>query len=259
VYGLGPTLFWHILPEKYWHNFCKLVAGVRILQCHCIAYHEILRRHTLLQDFVQEFEELYYQQMESQIHFMQHSIHMLTHIGPETLQAGPLSCYAQWTLETAIGNLGRETRQDRDLYANLTQQAILHAQVNSLQARYPRIKIKVQSRTGSSLPSNTCVFEGTPKGYALLPRCEDIPVPLQDEELDVLMVYWHLQGWPNQDTWSNAVCRWAKLCLPNGQHAWSVWHESRSAVKLHRTSCVEVRHIYLSSVSFASVLNPSYR
>lgn len=70
---------------------------------------------------------LYYQHMESRVHFVWQSIHMLTHIAPETLQAGPLSCYAQWTLEAAIGNLGQEIQQDQDLHANLTQQAIICA------------------------------------------------------------------------------------------------------------------------------------
>ena len=34
LYGFGPTLFHHILPHKYWLDFCKLVAGVQILQRH---------------------------------------------------------------------------------------------------------------------------------------------------------------------------------------------------------------------------------
>ena len=32
IYGLGPTLLRLLLPYKYWVNFCKLVAGIRILQ-----------------------------------------------------------------------------------------------------------------------------------------------------------------------------------------------------------------------------------
>jgi hypothetical protein len=32
VYGLCPMLLRHLLPLQYWHNFCKLVAGIRLLQ-----------------------------------------------------------------------------------------------------------------------------------------------------------------------------------------------------------------------------------
>ncbi|KAH8987487.1 hypothetical protein EDB86DRAFT_2808878 [Lactarius hatsudake] len=194
--------------------------------------------------------------MESRTHFVRQSIHLLTHLGPETLRAGPLACYAQWTLETAIGNLGREIRQDRDLFANLTQRAIIRAQVNSLQARYPRIKIEVYSRGGSSLPNNAYVFEEAP-GYALLPRHEECPAPLSDEELEALMIYWRSQDWPIQRSWPNAVCRWAKLCLPNGQRARSVWFESKVSGPLRRTSCVEVRQLCLQHLVCAPKL--SYR
>ena len=64
------------------------------------------------------------------------------------------------------------------MFANLTQQAILRAQVNSLQACYPRIRIEVKSKNSmpgntSSLPNNARVFEDAP-GYGLLPRCEEL-------------------------------------------------------------------------------------
>jgi hypothetical protein len=76
-------------------------------------------------EFMHEYEDLYYQCMEVWIHFMQHSIHLLTHMGPETQRIGPLSCYVQWTLEMAIRNLGREICQDRNQFANLTQRAVI--------------------------------------------------------------------------------------------------------------------------------------
>ena len=110
------------------------MAGVRILQRHVIAYSDLLRGHNLLVEFAREHKDLYYQRMEARLHFVRQSIHLLTHMAPETFRIGPLACYAQWTLETAIGNLGREIHQDRDLFANLTQRAIMRAQINSLNA-----------------------------------------------------------------------------------------------------------------------------
>ena len=106
VYGLCPTLLRHLLPSRYWHHFCKLVAGIRILQRPRISKEELMSGHNLLMNFVHEFEEFYYQRMESRIHFVCQSIHLLTHIAPEMFRVGLLACYAQWTLETAIGNLG---------------------------------------------------------------------------------------------------------------------------------------------------------
>ena len=237
IYGLGPTLFRHLLPRKYWLNFCKLVAGVRILQRHAIAHGDLVRGHNLLSEFAREYEDLYYQRMEARIHFVRQSIHLLTHMAPETFRIGPLACYAQWTLETAIGNLGREIHQDRDPFANLTQRAVMRAQVNSLYARFPRIEFEIGR--WSSQSSHRCEFED---GFIFLPRCEDNPSPLSDDELLAFKAYWSTQPWPlaDIDAWPNAVCRWAKLQLPNGQKARSVWYESGVNTKLRRASCVEV-------------------
>ena len=108
MYGLCLTLLRHLLPPHYWCHFCKLIAGIRVLQRPQISKLELLYGHELLTCFACEFEDLYYQCKESWIHFVHQSVHLLTHIAPETFRVGPLTCYAQWTLETAIGNLGRE-------------------------------------------------------------------------------------------------------------------------------------------------------
>jgi len=48
------------------------------------------RGHRLLCEFVQEFEQLYYQCRADQIHFVRQSIHLLTHLASEIIRIGPL-------------------------------------------------------------------------------------------------------------------------------------------------------------------------
>src|SRR6266567_2990342 len=123
--GLGSALLQYILPREFWLNYCKYVSGIRILQQWVIFMDDLRRGHKLLCEFAQEFEQLYYQRRAEQIHFVRQSIHLLTHLAPETICVGPLSCYAQWTIETAIGNLGEEIRMDRDAYANIAQRGVV--------------------------------------------------------------------------------------------------------------------------------------
>src|SRR6266404_1715816 len=198
-YGLCPALYRHILPRKYWVNFCKLVAGIRLLQQHTMSRVDVIRGQNMLGEFVREFETLYYWRMESRIHFVRQSIHLLTHISPETLRVGPLACYAQWTLETAIRNLGCEIQQDRDLYVNLMQQGILRAQVNALRAHFPNVLLDLSAKPDPTLPSNVREFEEC-KGYIFLPRCEEQPSALNDDKLHVLWVRWIEEEWPNIDS-----------------------------------------------------------
>jgi hypothetical protein len=101
------------------------------------------------------------------------------------------------------------------------------------------MKLDFSTGNGSSHSHNKHEFEG---GYVFLPCCEDFPTPLSDDKLMALKAYWHKQGWPNADTWPNAVCHWAKLQLPNGQNAHSMWYKSTITTKLHWALCVEVGH-----------------
>jgi hypothetical protein len=100
--------------------------------------------------------------VQDSFHFW-HSVHLLTHIAPETVRAGPLACYAQWTMETAIGNLGKEIRQDNDPCCNLEEHGVLRAQINSVMAMYPKLDINYGAH---SLSTHAHYF---PDKYAFLP------------------------------------------------------------------------------------------
>ena len=125
------------------------------------------------------------------------------------------------------------------MFANLTQRAVLCAQTNSLQSRFPSIQLEFGEPDTSSLSTRARQFDGY-EGYSFHPRCEEYPNPLAEDEREALILYWHVQGWPNADTWTHAVCRWAKLQLPNGQIARLLWHETNVMSRLRRASCVEV-------------------
>lgn len=236
LFGLGPALLRSILPEKYWLNFCKLTRGIQLLYQLDISVDHLKEGHKLLCEFHQEFEDLYVQRLPERIHFLRHSIHLLTHIAPETIRVGPLTCYAQWTMETAIGNLGEEIRQDRDPYANIAQRGLLRAQTNSLLAMMPDILIPGDK--SMTLPRGSKDLGG---GYVLLRACQPTAVDISDREATAIMVLWDAKGWPNRDRWPRAVRRWARLRLPNGQILRSWWMESRSLRELRRTTVCKVR------------------
>ena len=198
------------------------------------------------------FEALYYQRKESRIHFVRHSIHLLTHITPETVQAGPPACYAQWTMETAIGNLGREIRQDKDFFRNIEECGVLRAQINSVMAMYPELEVN------HGVQRLSIYAHAFLDGYAFLPRCDNTARAMADLEYSALMVYWQKAEWPNRLSWPNRIVRWGCLALPNGQRAQSIWCElsNRSAVRW--TSCVEVSCIISFTLSHCPITIPDW-
>jgi hypothetical protein len=115
---------------------------------------------------------------------------------------------------------------------------VIRAQINSLMAMYPRLDINYGA---DGLP---ILAHGFPNGYAFLPRRDVTARPMAQFEYAALMNYWEREGWPNRISWPNAVFRWGRLQLPNGQQARSIWSESNSKSSLRRTSCVEVSHLF---------------
>jgi len=61
LYGLGPGVFYNILPEKYWQHFCKLIFGMQIAHQYSIKTQDLNNAHQAFLEFVGEFEVLYYQ------------------------------------------------------------------------------------------------------------------------------------------------------------------------------------------------------
>lgn len=229
IYGLGPGLFYGLLPSKYWKHFCKLVRGIRIAHQKRINTVELQDTHCLLLEFCREFEELYYQRHPARLHFVRQSIHALSHICPETTRIGPYAGVTQWTMENAIGNLGREIRQPSNPFANLSQRAVRRCRINAIKAMLPELSPIVP------LPRNA---EDLGNGYILLSKREKIARRVTPAEGGILAAFVQSKGIPVLHEWLQApsVARWARLRLPTGQVARSLWKEEARAISRIRIS-----------------------
>lgn len=222
VFGYCPALLHGLLPDKYWKNFCKLVAAVRLLSLRSITVSQVLQAHVWLLEFVQEFEELYVQRKQSRIHFVRQCVHNLIHLAPETFRTGPQGNHAQWTMERMIGSLGEEIKQPSKPYENLSQRGILRAQINAISHMCPDLASTSPSSSASS-------SSRTASGYTLLSPCDSARRSILDDERDALTTYLadHTEyrgGTPDK------LVRWGRLELPNGMQVRTAWKEKARAV-----------------------------
>ncbi|KIM73760.1 hypothetical protein PILCRDRAFT_80789 [Piloderma croceum F 1598] len=217
VFGLGPGLFYKILPEKYWKNYCKLVFAIRIVHQQEILTADLTQAHPALIEFVTEFEELYYQRRVDRLHFVRPALHSTLHLASEVPRVGPGLCGSQWTVERTIGNLGEEIRQPSNPYANLSQRGLRRCQINALKAMLPKLE-----------PNNGGLPRGARdigNGYVLLRAKEDTARPVRQCEVAAFRAHLGEEGQNMPDNWCPCVRRWARLRLPNGQTARSGWKE----------------------------------
>jgi hypothetical protein len=216
-FGLGPALFYNLLPDEYWIHYCKCVRGMRVLLQEEILPAEVVEAHKLLMQFSDDFERKYVQRRTDRIHFVRPSIHTASHFAPETIRVGPGIIYSQWGMEHTIGNLGEEIKQHSNAFANLAQRGIRRCQVNALKAMIPDIE-----PPENPLPRGA---KDLGDGYALLRAMDNISREVRPCEAKAIITYLQAHGEvmaPNMVS----IIRWARLRLPNGQIARSRWKES---------------------------------
>jgi hypothetical protein len=192
-----------------------LVRGFQIMCQHSITQQQLVDTHSLLCSWEHNFEQIYYQQKESRIHFVRPAVHQVTHLVTEAIQKGPPLCYAQWTMERTIGNLGQELRQPSKPYANMAWEGVRRCPVNALLSMMPEL-----DTSPKGLPNGA---KDLGDGYALLRKHARYPT-LPDNNIAHQIAALLPPGQPMPH-----IQKWSCLLLPNGQIARSLWREALEA------------------------------
>jgi hypothetical protein len=210
LFGLGPGFFHAILPTKYWRSYCKLVHGVWVLVQRRILGIKLRGAHSHLLQFVEEFENLYYQRRVDRMHFCRPCIHTLLHACPEVMRVGPGAYSTQFTMERTIGDLGQEIRQPSNPFANLAQHALRRSQVNALKSIYPDL----DSKAAFHVPKSATDLGN---GYIVLRPRDRYPTQILEPAAGIL----------SREVKLSKIRQWGRVRLPNGQVAQSLWSENR--------------------------------
>ncbi|KAF8870455.1 hypothetical protein BD779DRAFT_1455409 [Infundibulicybe gibba] len=227
LYGLVPALLYNILPQRYWQNFCKLVYGIRLLHQRNISRAQLQDAHKAIKNFYYEFESIYGQRRVDRLHFIRPFLHALLHIASEC---------------RVVGDLGGEVAQPSNPYQNLSERGLQRCQTNALKASYPIL----DRDCSNTLPRYS---EDIGDGYVLLRAKERYGRLVPGDEGRVIKAYIESEErlCGNNDSipqdWSGPkVAKWARLRLPTGQTARSIWKEThREATNLRRARCVKLR------------------
>jgi hypothetical protein len=120
-------------------------------------------------------------------------------------------------MEQTIGNLEAEIWLHSDPYASLSQRVIKQAHANALYALTPDL-----FHVTEKLPTGAC---DVGENYVLLGPCKhhkmDVPT------LEAFKQFSDLYHWRIKNRDSLSIDRFSRLLLPNGQIAWSQWHEKK--------------------------------
>ena len=226
LYGLGPGVFFNVLPMEHYSHFCKLVRAIRIIYQRKISREQLVLAQTLLLEWCIEFENLYCQRNPERLHFVRQCVHSLTHLATETHRLGPLSLSAQWTMERVIGIFGSRLRQPSNPFVNLAAQAQKMAHINALVSMWPSFEQEPNDPRGSMDLGD---------GYILLgPKEDSRPHYITHTEEAALDVF--CSGYQDSEGIDRkSVYRWGRLKLPTQQIARSRWKELERCLGMART------------------------
>ena len=212
IYGLGPGVFFDVLPEEYYSHFCRLVHAIRIIYQQTITRDQLLLAHRFLLQRVLDFELLYCERRPECLHFVRQCVHLLTHLARETHHLGSLCLSSQWTMECVIGYLGSLLWQPSNPFRNLATQTRRVATSNALLTMWPDLeRSKTNPRGSMDLGDD----------YLLLGPKDVSPHPLSHTEQTALGDFFG-----NLDIDQESVYRWGCLKIPTEQIARSRWKET---------------------------------
>ncbi len=209
IFGLGPALFYRLLPTEYWVNYCKAVRAMWILLQVEIDLEELREAHSLLSEFSDEYKKLYVQRCTDHIHFVRASIHTPSHMPPETICIGPSVIFSQWTMEQMIGNWGEEIKQHSNLFSNLAKRGLHWCQINALKSMISDLELPEVSNPRGSLDIGD--------SYLLLTATEVKATQVHDCKAKAIDNYLHSLNPDIDCSRYHCIKWWARVRLPNGQ------------------------------------------
>ena len=236
IYGEGPGLFFGVLPNEYFHHFCKLVRVIRIIYQRSISQEQLVTAEQLLLQWVHEFEVHYCNRDPNRLHFVHQCVHSLSHLARETRRLGPLWLSSQWTMERVIGYLGSLLRQPSNPFRNLAAQTRRVATSNALIAMWPDFEKPKEAPRGSKNLGDS---------YTLLGPKDKTAYKLSPSEQAALVDFFsgHTGG---EHVDQQSIYRWGRLQIPSEQIARSRWKEVERCSGMARTDRnVKVRGLIL--------------
>ena len=247
LYNYAPHMLRRLLPPEHWRHLCKSVCAVRNLWEYEIPQAHLVRSRKLLNEATMDFERIYYKRDPDQLHFVRPVIHTLWHLPDQVYLHGLLVVCTQQPMERIIGQLGPaggETRQPSRPYANLSQRAARHVNVNAAQALMPSLDraevCAIRIPRGAELIGNDFLL------LRALERSYSVARPV---EARAFYDYFRrtnpglIEG-KNCSDFKYVLCRWARMCLPNGMVVRSAWKEQLKPLNcLRMARCVKVSHM----------------
>ncbi|KAI4293859.1 hypothetical protein K525DRAFT_213980 [Schizophyllum commune Loenen D] len=134
---IGPVLLErHFTKRKYYDHFVELVRIINICLQFEITREEIAEVRHGFQQWVADYEKIYYQHDPDRVSACPLTIHALLHVADSIEYMGPVWCYWAFPMERYCGTLTPAINTRRFPYASLDRYVVERAQMEQINALY---------------------------------------------------------------------------------------------------------------------------
>ena len=120
------------LPDYCLRHWKLLRNAFSILYRQSLTRNDVLNAHRMLQEFVVDYEAIYFQQNKFRLKACTSQIHALLHLVDSVMSLGPVSCFWQFPLERYVGIMERLATSKSEINTSLTNNLIHREKITYL-------------------------------------------------------------------------------------------------------------------------------
>ncbi|CAE6402042.1 unnamed protein product, partial [Rhizoctonia solani] len=219
---IGPVVLRGRLPRKYYDHYLQLV---RILKCLLNLENTTQRIQELKEEiieYVEQFEEYYYQYDYDRLSVCRLTVHALLHVADDVLRCGPVWVAWSFSVERYCREIVGCAKSKVVPYPTINRHVLQMSQLAATACRFPVIrKAMLFGKSQAPVKSSRMekIYAEYPDTILRFPHLRAFP--LEDRVRRRIAAYFHT-NFPNQTfhAWLKFIPeraeRWGKLRIPDG-------------------------------------------
>ncbi|EUC55299.1 transposase family Tnp2 protein, partial [Rhizoctonia solani AG-3 Rhs1AP] len=175
---LAPSLLHkRFSDQRYYQHFVRLVKLLGLVISFDLPRNKIPEIRQGFAEWVQEYEQIYYQFDEERLQTCPVNTHYLLHIADSIEYMGPIWCYWAYPMERFCSFVLNSVKSRRYPYANIDERVLNRARLQIILHKYRLIdKVPFTSRKQREESDGATIVRGYPLAFLLSPHSENLKV-----------------------------------------------------------------------------------
>ncbi|EUC56018.1 transposase family Tnp2 protein, partial [Rhizoctonia solani AG-3 Rhs1AP] len=217
---LGPSILRKRFSDQhYYQHFVRLVKLLRLVVSFDLPRDQIPEIRQGFAEWIQEYEQIYYQFDEDRLQTCSVNTHYLLHIADSIEYMGPIRCYWAYPMERFCSFVLNSVKSRRYPYANIDERVLNRARLQIILHKYQLIdKEPFSGRKRREESDGATLVRGYPNIYLLSPHGKLLQVDrnLRRQIVRYLTTCFEILSPAAEELIPDELEQWGRLRIGNG-------------------------------------------